>query len=226
AADGFGVEHTADKTVRSMRMAFLLNLVFACIEVIGGVLTNSVTILSDAVHDLGDSVAIGLSMMLEKKSRKGATERFHYGQRRFSILAAFITALVLILGALFIIKEAVSRFWNLEAVHSEGVIWLAVLGVVFNGLAVFKMKGGSKNSLNQKAMMLHLLEDVFGWVAVLVGAVIMYYTSWFWIDPLLSVMIAVMILVNGGKTLYSTCKIFLQAAPEHFNRELLTSEFM
>lgn len=218
--------NAADNTVRSMRTAFVLNLAFACIEVVGGILTNSVTILSDAVHDLGDSIAIGLSLILEKKSRKGATERFHYGQRRFSILAAFITALVLILGAMFIIKEAVSRFWNLEAVHSEGVIWLAVLGVAFNGLAVFKLKAGSQNSLSQKAMMLHLLEDVLGWVAVLIGAVIMHYTSWFWIDPLLSIGIALMILFNGGKTLYHTCKIFLQTAPEHFDRELITTEFV
>ncbi len=199
--------------VKNMRIAFWLNFIFAGIELAGGLLTNSVTILSDAVHDLGDSIVIGLSLVLEKKSHQGRTAKFTYGQRRFSILAAFCTSLVLITGSVFIVYEAIHRLIRVEEVHSAGVIGLAILGILFNGIAVLRLKKDSRESLNHKGIMLHLLEDVLGWVAVLVGAIIMYFTSWFWIDPILSLLVAALILWNAVKNIRSSLGIFLSRPP-------------
>ncbi len=211
---------------RNMVVAFWLNFIFSCIEFVGGVMTNSVTVISDAIHDLGDSMAIGLSLVLEKKSNKGTTNKYTYGQRRFSVLAAFFTSLVLIIGSVYIVYEAVSRLFVLQEVHSEGVIWLAVLGIVFNGLAVLRLRKGNEQSLSQRSIMLHLIEDVLGWVAVLIGAIIMYYTNWFWIDPILSLSIAAMILYNAIKNIRSSIKIFLQSTPDEFNTEELKAKLL
>lgn len=205
------------KLTRSMWVAFWTNLSFAIIEFIGGLLTNSVTVLSDAMHDFGDSLVIGLSLLLEKKSMQGRTSKYTYGQRRFSILAAFFTSLVLIIGSLFIVIAAIKRFIHIETVATNGVIGLAVLGIVCNGFAAFRLMKDSKQSLNHRGIMLHLLEDVLGWVAVLIGAIVMHYTHWYWIDPLLSLVIAAIILWNAVKNILSSIQIFLQAKPDTFN---------
>lgn len=210
--------HThAHPVVKNLRIAFALNLGFSIVEFVGGVLTNSVAILSDAIHDLGDSAAIAASLVLEKQAGKGRTRIFSYGKRRFSILAAFITSLILVVGATVIIFEAVPRFFHPEPVKVVGVLWLAVAGLAFNGLAVLRLRKSGKSSLNQRAVMLHLVEDVLGWIAVLAGGVVMYFTQWYWIDPLLSLGIAAFILYNAVRNILSVLKIFLQAVPEHFD---------
>lgn len=216
--DHGGIMHV-HPVVKNLRFAFALNLGFSIVEFVGGFLTNSVAILSDAIHDLGDSAAIGASLLLERQAAKGRTPEFTYGKRRFSILAAFITSLVLVIGATVIIFEAIPRFFHIEPVKVQGVLWLAVAGLVFNGLAVLRLKSGNSKSLNQRAVMLHLVEDVLGWVAVLIGGVIMYFTKWYWIDPLLSLGIAAFILYNAIPNIISVLKIFLQAVPNDFNED-------
>lgn len=197
-----------------MKIALALNVSFTVIEFIGGIFTNSVAIISDAIHDLGDSMAIAIALVLEKQSGKGRTRLYTYGKRRFSTLAALITSLLLITGSVFIIYEATPRFFHPEAVDVSGVIWLALLGLAFNGAAVIRLKKGSANSLNQKAVMLHLMEDALGWVAVLIGGIIMYFTQWYWIDPLLSFGIAGFILFNAVKNISRSAAVFLQAKPK------------
>lgn len=204
--------------VKNLTLALILNLSFTIIEFIGGLATNSVAILSDAVHDLGDSIAIAVAMWLEKHSLKGRTPSYTYGNRRFSPFAATITSVILVAGSVFIISEAIPRFWHPEPVSTGGMMWLAILGLVFNGAAALKLSKGS-DSLNQKAVMLHLLEDVLGWVAVLVGSIIMHYTQWYWIDPLLSLAVAVFILYNAVRNLKSSFRIFMQAAPRNIHSE-------
>ncbi|MFT2011539.1 cation diffusion facilitator family transporter [Pontibacter sp. 13R65] len=203
--------------VKNLRVALALNLAFTIIEFIGGILTNSVAILSDAIHDLGDSIAIAASLVLEKQSQKGRTSSFTYGKRRFSTLAAFITSLILVVGSVVIIFQAVPRLFAVQEVHAEGMLWLSVLGILFNGVALLRLRSGSKSSLNQRAVMLHLLEDAMGWVAVLAGSVVMYFTNWFWVDPLLSLGIAGFILYNATSNIVATLKIFLQSAPATYN---------
>ncbi|HEY1025735.1 MAG TPA: cation diffusion facilitator family transporter [Sphingobacteriaceae bacterium] len=207
----------------NLKVAFALNLSFTIIEIIGGFFTNSVAILSDAVHDLGDSIAIGASLWMEKYSQKGRSTSFSYGYKRFSPLAAFISSLILVIGSVFIISSAIPRLADPQPVHANGMIWLAVLGVFFNGLAVLKL-GRSGNSLNQKAVMLHLLEDALGWIAVLAGSVIMYYTEWYWIDPLLSLAIAALILYNAIRNLIATLKLFMQSVPAGVDQERIIGQ--
>ncbi|RXK85672.1 cation diffusion facilitator family transporter [Filimonas effusa] len=202
--------------VKNLTLALLLNLSFTIIEFIGGLATNSVAILSDAVHDLGDSIAIAVAMWLEKHSLKGRTPSYTYGNRRFSPFAATITSVILVAGSVFIISEAIPRFWHPEPVSTGGMMWLAILGLIFNGAAALKLSKGS-DSLNQKAVMLHLLEDVLGWVAVLAGSIIMHYTQWYWIDPLLSLAVAVFILYNAVRNLRSSFRIFMQATPKNIH---------
>ncbi|UYQ94658.1 cation diffusion facilitator family transporter [Chitinophaga horti] len=220
--DHHGMLH-AHPVVKNLRFALVLNLGFAVVEFIGGFLTNSVAILSDAVHDLGDAAAIAASLVLERQAGKGRTPLFSYGKRRLSILAAFITSLILVIGAVVIIFEAVPRLFAPEPVKVMGVLWLAVAGLVFNGLAVLRLRSGGSKSLNQRAVMLHLVEDVLGWIAVLAGGVIMYFTQWYWIDPLLSLGIAAFILYNAIRNIMAVLKIFLQAVPENFDEAALVN---
>lgn len=204
---GHGHSHGTD----SIRAAFFLNLAFTVIELIGGVLTNSIAILSDALHDLGDSLSLGLSWWLEAFSARPASARFTYGMRRFSLLGSLINAVVLLSGSLFILTEAVPRLFAPQETNSPGMIGLAVLGVVVNGMAVLKLRPGK--SENIKTLSWHLLEDVLGWAAVLVGSLLIYLTEWYVIDPLLSLGITCFILWNVFRRLNSTVSLFLQAAP-------------
>lgn len=210
--------------VKNMRIALLLNLTFSCIEFAGGIFTNSVAVLSDAIHDLGDSIAIAASLFLEKRAGEGRSQTFTYGKRRFSTLAAFITSLILIVGSAVIIFEAIPRFFHPEEIKIGGMLWLAVMGVIFNLAALLRLRSGSEKSLNQRAVMLHMMEDALGWLAVLIGAGIMYFTHWYWIDPLLSVGIAAFILYNASRNIIAVLRIFLQAVPDVFKEQELRSE--
>ena len=212
--------------VKNMKIALFLNVFFTIIEFIGGFLTNSVAITSDAIHDLGDSLTIAMALILEKKSEKGRNSSYTYGTRRYSTLAALITSLILVAGSIVIIFQAIPRFFHPEEVHVNGVLWLAVLGLLFNGAAVIRLKKDSNNSLNQKAIMLHLMEDALGWLAVLVGGIIMYFTRWFWIDPLLSLGIAAFILFNAIRNATSSISIFLQAKPKTLDENKIRSTLL
>lgn len=195
----------------SLRTAFLLNLGFTVVELIGGMLTNSVAILSDAVHDLGDTVALGLTWYFEKMSLRSPDAVYTYGYRRWSVAAAVFSSLILLTGTALILKEAIPRLWDPQPVAAPGMIALACLGLFANGLAVFKLTG--HDSPGTMAARLHLLEDVMGWAAVLIGAILIYFTNWTWLDPLLSVGVSVFILYNVLKNLKNFTRILLQAVP-------------
>lgn len=205
-----------------IKSAFWLNLIFAVIEIAGGILTNSYAILSDAFHDLGDTAAIGLSFILEKVSLKKRDRNFSYGYKRVSLLAGLLSTMILLTGSLFIIHGAVNRLIQPGEVNSAGMFLIAILGVAVNGAAFFKLKGEDK--ANAKAVRLHLLEDVLGWVAVIIGSVIIYFTGFTWIDPLLSLMISVYILYNAAINLTSFTKIFLQGTPTGLDEEKLVKK--
>jgi len=198
--------------IKNMKIAFSLNLFFTIVEFIGGFLTNSVAIMSDAIHDLGDSIAIGGSLYFEKYSQKGRDNKFSYGYKRFSPLAAMLNSTVLFAGSAVIITESIPRLINPTAVNSEGMFYLAIFGVIVNGAAVFRLTKNDK-SVNSKAIMLHLLEDVLGWVAVLLGSIVIYYTDYYIIDPIMSLGIAGFILYNAMSNLKNILKIFLQGTP-------------
>lgn len=209
--------------VKNIKTAFFLNLAFTVIEIFGGLFTNSIAILSDALHDLGDSFSLGIAWYLQNVSKKKATKNFTYGYRRFSLLGALINALILVGGSVYIITETVERLQNPEPTNAGGMIILAIVGVLFNGAAVLKLQKGE--SLNEKVVSLHLLEDVLGWVAVLVGSVIMYFFDLPIIDPILSLLIAVYVLYNAFRNLQSTMKVLLQAVPDNTNLDEIKAYF-
>ena len=197
--------------VKNIQVAFFLNLSFTIIEFIGGFLTNSVAILSDAVHDLGDSFSLGLSWYFQKVAKKPRTKQYTYGFKRFSLLGAIINSVVLLVGSVLILMHAVPRLFNPSQPDVKGMLLLAVLGVIVNGAAVLRLRKG--HSLNEKVVSLHLLEDVLGWLAVLIGAGIMYLVDAPFIDPLLSILISVFILFNVYRNIRQSMRIILQGSP-------------
>ena len=205
---------------KKIRFAFFINLVFTIIEFIGGFLTNSIAIISDAVHDLGDTLSLGLAWHFQKKAKKGRDLKFSYGYKRFSILGAVINSVILIIGAIFIFYNAIPRIINPQEVDALGMFFLSILGIVVNFWAYYKLRKGK--SLNEQVVGLHMLEDVLGWIAVLIGSLIMYFKGgWHWIDAVLSLFIACFILFNVYKKLRASFKIILQAIPENIDFELV-----
>ncbi len=209
-------DHTHDHAGENIKMAFWLNLSFSVIEIFGGLLTNSIAIISDALHDLGDSFSLAMAWYFQKLSKKGGNPRFTYGYRRFSLLGALINSLVLLVGSGFVILAAVGRIMAPQQANAAGMLALAVMGVLFNGVAVMKLKKG--NSLNERAVMLHLMEDVLGWAAVLVASLVMMVVHVPVLDPVLSLLISCYILFNIYRNLRDTLRVILQGAPEGIDR--------
>ena len=199
------------KTEKNILIAFFLNLAFAVFEFAGGIFTGSVAIVSDAVHDIGDAASIGISYFLEKKSKKQPDEVFTYGYARYSVIGSVITTLILLFGSVMVIYNAVNRIIHPVQIHYNGMILFAIVGVCVNFVAALFTREG--DSLNQKAVNLHMLEDVLGWAVVLVGAVVMRFTDFALIDPLMSMGVAVFILVNAIRNLKEAVDLFLEKSP-------------
>ncbi|MBN3518602.1 cation transporter [Algoriphagus lutimaris] len=214
---GHSHSHHHHSTGSNLKLAFFINLVFTILEIFGGIWINSVAILSDAIHDLGDSVSLGLAWYLDKKSKKSANEQFSFGYIRFSLLGALINAVILIIGSFFVISEAINRLISPEVSDAKGMILFALLGVAVNGYAAWKVSTGSTQ--NEKVVSWHLLEDVLGWAAVLIAGIILYFKYIPWLDPALSLGISLFILWNVFKNLKETLYIFLQAVPAELSLE-------
>jgi cobalt-zinc-cadmium efflux system protein len=197
---------------KNLKLAFFLNLGFTIIEIIGGFYVNSVAIISDAVHDLGDSLSLGTSWYLDVKSKQKADKTFSFGYRRFSLLGALINCIVLIAGSVYVIYEAIGRFINPETSDAQGMIIFAIVGVAVNGFAAYKLSGG--NTLNEKVVSWHLLEDVLGWVSILIVGIVLYFYDNQYLDPGLSLLITLYLLYNVLKRLKQTLYVFLQGVPE------------
>ncbi len=200
-------------------VAFFLNAGFALVEIIGGYLTNSVAIFSDAIHDLGDSIALLIAYFGEKVSLKDPDHKYTYGYRRFSVLSAIISGVILFLGSIFVIKEALERLANPEAVHVPGMIGFAILGIAVNSFAAFKLS--KESGINQRMVMLHLFEDILGWVAVLIVSIILLFKPWFILDSILSLVISLIILRGVYKQFKKIGAILLQKFPDDIEIEVL-----
>lgn len=205
-----------------MGWAFFLNLAFAVIELIGGIMTNSLAIMSDAVHDFGDAFAIGIAWALEKKSKQKSDDHYSYGYRRYSVMAAFLTGLILMAGSAFIVIKSVPRLLSPEQTHVEGMLALALLGVAVNGFAAWRMSKGE--SLNEKMILWHMLEDVMGWIVILVGSLVMMFVDLPILDPIMALGVAVWVLWNVFRHLKSTADVFLQATPKGFSLDEVTKK--
>ena len=203
------------KTDKNILIAFILNLSFSIFELIGGTFTNSVAIISDAIHDIGDALSIGISYFLEKKSKREPDEKYTFGYIRYSVMGSAITTVILLFGSLIVIYNSILRFFNPVEINYDGMILFAIFGVIVNFFAAFFTREG--HSLNQKSVNLHMLEDVLGWVVVLVGAVVMRFTDISLIDSLLSIGVALFIFVNALKNFKSILDLFLEKIPNNIS---------
>jgi cobalt-zinc-cadmium efflux system protein len=201
----------------NISLAFFLNLSFTVIELIGGILTNSIAIISDAVHDFGDCLSLGLAWYFHKLSKKGSSKKYSYGYKRFSLLGAIVNCIVLVVGSIYILSEAIPRLFSPQETNAKGMFILAIFGVVINGAAVLRTR--KAKSINERVVSLHLLEDVLGWAAVLVGSAVMYFTGWTIIDPILSLCIACFVLFNVFKNIRLVLPILLQGTPVEIEQE-------
>ena len=216
--------HHADSSGKNLKIAFFINLSFTLLEIVGGLYVNSVAILSDALHDLGDTFSLGLSWYLNEHSKKKPNNKFTFGYNRFSLMGAFINSIILIGGSIYIITEAIQRLMNPEDSDAEGMLLFAIIGIVVNGYAAFKLSGGK--TLNERVVSLHLLEDVLGWVAVLIASIVMIFVDAPYLDPLLSLGITLYILYNVIRRLRETLVIMLQGTPYDIDPEKLKNEIL
>ena len=212
------------KTEKNILIAFLLNLFFSIFELIGGIFTNSVAIMSDAVHDLGDSFSIGLSYFLENKSRKKPDDKYTYGYMRYSVLGAIVTNTILITGSVLVIYNAILRIFNSVEINYNGMIVFAIFGVIINFLAAYFTREG--DSLNQKAVNLHMMEDVLGWVVVLIGAFVIKFTKLNIIDSILSIGVACYVLFNALASFKNIVDLFLTKVPNNINVSELSKHIL
>lgn len=223
-AHAHGHHHHHHGDTKNIQTAFWLNLFFAIFELIGGFFANSMAILSDAVHDLGDSLSLGVAWYLQKVSHRGRNHKFSYGYKRFSLLGALFISVLLAVGSSVIIIESIPRLLNPVVARPAIMLAMAVVGLAVNGFAAYRVSKGS--SINERAVMLHLLEDVLGWLAVLVVSIVMYFTNLPILDPILSIAISIWVLINVGRNLYATFHIMLQAVPSEVDTDALQNDIM
>lgn len=199
------------KTERNILIAFILNLAFSIFEFIGGAITGSVAILSDALHDIGDALSIGVSYFLERKSKKQPDKVYTYGYTRYSVMGGVITTLILLVGSVAVFYNSILRIINPVEINYNGMIIFAIVGALVNLAAAYFTREG--DSINQRAVNLHMLEDVLGWVVVLIGAIIMRFTDIKIIDPLMSMGVAAFIFINAIRNLRDVIDLFLEKIP-------------
>ena len=199
------------KSQKRILTAFVLNIIFAVFEFIGGTLTGSVAIISDSVHDFGDSISIGISCILEGKSKKGPDDKYTFGYCRYSVLGSLIMTVILISGSIFVIIHAFDRIIHPVEINYNGMLIFAVIGMMVNLIAAISTRKGE--SLNQKAVSLHMFEDVLGWGVVLLGAILMKFTDITYIDPIMSIGVAIFLLVHAFKNFKEICDIFFEKTP-------------
>lgn len=199
----------------SIRTAFFLNLTFTVLEIIGGLISGSIAILADSLHDFADSLSLGAGWYFENKSKKGSTDKYSYGYARFSLLGAMINAVTLLLGSIYIVYASVDRIINPQMPDAYWMLGISVLGIGLNGIGVWKLKSGK--SINRQVMMVHLLEDALGWVAVLIGSIVLLFYNIPVLDPILAIVINLTVLVFAIVKLVQALKIFLQKVPKNVN---------
>ena len=200
------------KTKYAVWLAFLLNLSFAIVEFIAGGIFGSSAVLADSVHDFGDAIAIGISAFLESISNRKEDSHYTLGYKRFSLLGAMVTAVILMTGSGMVILENVSKLFHPQPVNEEGLLWLGIIAISVNVLASLVIRKGQTK--NESILSLHFLEDTLGWLAVILMAIVLRYTDWYILDPLLSLAISLFILSKAIPRFWSTLRIFLDAVPE------------
>lgn len=204
-----------NNSTKNIFIAFILNITFSLIELIGGIFTNSISIMADSIHDLGDAISILISLVLEKISKKKPNQDYTFGYLRFSVLGALITSSILFIGSFLVIANAITRLINPIEVNYDGMLVLALIGIIVNLTATYVTS--RSNSLNERAVSLHMLEDVLGWFSVFIGSIVIRFTNLYIIDPILSILVSLFILVNVLKKYKNIFEILLQKKPEQID---------
>ena len=212
------------KTEKNIFIAFILNLLFSIFEIIGGIMTRSISIISDAIHDFGDALSIGIAYFLERLSIKNPDEVYTYGYKRYSVLGAVITNAILFMGAILVIYNAIIRIINPVTINYNGMIIFGIIGFIVNLIASFITRNG--NSLNQKAVNLHMFEDVLGWAIVLIGAIIIKFTDLSIIDPIMSILVSLYILTHVVKHFETILNVFLEKTPINISLDNIRKELL
>jgi len=212
------------KSDKNILIAFLLNIFFAIFEFLGGIFTNSFAIISDSVHDIGDALSIGVSYVLEKKSKKSPDKNYTYGYLRYSVLGGVITTVILLVGSILVIYNSIGRIINPVEIRYNEMILFAIFGVIVNLIAARVTKHG--HSINQRSVNLHMLEDVLGWIVVLIGAIIMKFTNISVIDSIMSIGVAIFILIHSIKNLRVILDIFLEKTPSKISIDEIEKKLM
>ena len=216
--------HVSAQSALALRTAFLLNLAFTVIEVAGGWWTGSIAVLTDALHDAGDCLVLGTAWWLQRIAMKGRDSHYSYGYGRYSMLGGWLTSVVLIIGAITLMVLTFPKLSAPSTPHTAGMIGIAVFGLVMNGLAAWKLHGGG--TLNERGAYLHLLEDVLGWAAVLIGGIVIHFTSWAIVDPLLSLAISTFILFNALGTFRRGTGVLMQEIPASLDMQAVRTRLM
>lgn len=202
----------SNRTSKNIVIAFVLNAIFVVIEIIGGLLTNSIAILSDALHDFGDCISLAIAWGFQKKSNQIPDKSYSYGYKRFSLLSSVFLSGVLLLSSIFVIIEGVKRIIEPQIVDVNGMFWLALIGIGVNGIVALRLKRG--DSISEKAVFIHIMEDVLGWIAVLIASIVMKFVNIPVLDPILSIMISIWVLTNVFINIKITFRILLQGTPK------------
>ena len=210
------------KTKHTVWLAFFLNLSYAIVEFIAGGIFGSSAVLADSIHDLGDAIAIGISAFLETISNREEDSHYTLGYKRFSLLGALVTAVILMTGSVLVILGNITKLFHPQPVNDEGILWLGIIAVSINVLASLVVRKGKTK--NESILSLHFLEDTLGWLAVILMAIVLRFTDWYILDPLLSLVISIFILSKAIPRFWSTLKIFLDAVPEGVDIQQVKSD--
>ncbi len=211
-------------STKNIAIALILNFGFAIVELVGGFWTHSTAIQADAIHDFGDSAVLLLALAMQWFARVKPTATYGFGFKRLSLVSALMMSMTLIASSLFLVKLAWSRFHEPADLHLNGMLFLAILGVSVNGFAAWKV--GHGHTQNEKAISWHMIEDLLGWVAVLISSIVMRFVDVSWLDPLLAIVIAFIVIFGGMKSFWSSFKLFLQAAPFSVDSSALRADFL
>lgn len=216
--------HKHEVQGKNLVYSILLNLVITIAQIVGGIISGSLALISDALHNFSDVLSLGFSLVAHKLSRKEATEDQTFGYKRAELIAAFVNASTLIIVAFILIYGAIERFFNPKIIESGLVIWLAILGIVVNGGSVLLLQKDAENNINMKSAYLHLLTDMMASVAVLVGGLLMKFFGWFWVDSVMTILIGIYLIVVGYDLLKTSTKMLMLFTPEEIDIKEIVEE--
>ncbi len=207
---------------KKLLFTIALNIVITIAQVIGGLISGSLALLSDALHNFSDVISLIISYIANLFSKKEASFKRTFGYKRAEIIAAFVNSSTLIIVAFYLVYEAIERFFNPQEIESGLVIWLALLAIIVNGFSVLLLKSEAKENMNMRSAYLHLFTDMAASVAVLVGGLLMKYFQWFWVDSALTILIAIYLLYMGYDLLKASFKVLMLFTPEDINLEKIS----